>query len=162
MRARRRKGPSRGEGTAWAKKQNTESEWRAVKQTDSFGWRSHNTVSMVKCIPHCKHLKHEVLKHNPLVNWELSVLLEIVGAPLPFIMLVFQDEYSECVQEKSLEKKWQAWLEKKIPDWRTDQGHILEQNICWQKFKKKRGSFLSLRAYCRFIADCINLQSTLD
>lgn len=154
MRERRRKGPSSGEGTAWVKKQNTKSEWRAAKQTDPFGWRSHNTVSMVKCTPHCKHLKHEVLKHIPLVNWELPVLLEIVGAPLPFIMLVFQDEYSGCVQEKSLEKNDRLDRKKKIPDWRTDQGHILEQNICWQKFfflKKRLFPFSEglLQIHCR-------------
>ena len=66
---------------------------------------------MVKCIPHCKHLKHEVLKYIPLVNWELPVLLEIVGAPLPFIM-VFQDEYSGYAQEKSLEKNDRLDLKK--------------------------------------------------
>lgn len=77
---------------------------------------------MVKCIPHCKHLKHEVLKYNPLVNGELPVLLEIVGAPLPCIMLMFQGEHSGYVQEKSLEKNDRLdWKEKKNkPDWRTD------------------------------------------
>lgn len=76
----------------------------AIKQTDPFGWSSHNKVSMVKCIPHCKYLKNEVLKYNPRVTWELPVLLEIVGALLPFVMFVFQEEYNWYVCEKSLKK----------------------------------------------------------
>ena len=52
--------------------------WRSEMLLGPFGWNNHNNVYMGKFNLHSKYSiikKKEVLKLNPLVNWELSVLL---------------------------------------------------------------------------------------